>query len=248
MSVRDDIDKKYRISNKFNDINSILFWFVFGCSISSCFFNNINFRNIIILLQIIFSSCSVFIKIIDDIYFWYEAETSRRKSAIENGFAINMQIEKTDGYYNNHFKPSIFKYGVNIFESNYFSCEIVKRMIPKSIFKATISIFILFMSTRFIKSNEILLVITQTIFSSNFILDSIRLISYLNSTKRLYDEAYQFFITDKHKNKNSFWIQWYVVEYETLKAYYKLRLDSKIFNKINNELTEKWETMELEIS
>lgn len=40
----------------------------------------------------------------------------------------------------------------------------------------------------------------------------------------------------------------YVVEYEAVKAHYKIRLDSTLFNKYNPELSKKWEAIETKIS
>ena len=38
------------------------------------------------------------------------------------------------------------------------------------------------------------------------------------------------------------------IEYETIKAYYKVRLDTKLFNKYNAELSKQWDTIKNKIS
>ena len=39
------------------------------------------------------------------------------------------------------------------------------------------------------------------------------------------------------------WFLAYIMEYEAVKAHYKVRLDSKVFNKCNTELSQKWQDM-----
>lgn len=41
----------------------------------------------------------------------------------------------------------------------------------------------------------------------------------------------------KHRRRP--WLLAYIMEYEAVKAYYKVRLDSKVFNKCNTELSQK---------
>lgn len=41
---------------------------------------------------------------------------------------------------------------------------------------------------------------------------------------------------------------YYIVEYECVKAYFKVRLDSKIFNKYNLALTKEWDSLKQSIN
>lgn len=114
--------------------------------------------------------------------------------------------------------------------------------------KTILAIIVLILSIRFIESDGILLLIVQTLFSSSVILETIQLIAYCIRINELYNQVYQHFFTDRNSNKNAYWIQWYVVEYESIKSYYKVRLDSKLFNKYNDSLGNNWKEIEKNIT
>lgn len=66
---------------------------------------------------------------------------------------------------------------------------------------------------------------------------------------KLYDEAFTELVTlGRESKKSEIWMLSYVVEYEAVKAHYKIRLDSTLFNKYNPELSKKWEAIETKIS
>ena len=65
---------------------------------------------------------------------------------------------------------------------------------------------------------------------------------------KLYDEAYSTLVTIGVKDeKQMVWLLAYAVEYEAIKAHYKVRLDSTIFNTYNNELSQKWDAIQQKI-
>lgn len=247
MSRRDDVSIKYEKSNKLSNMCNYVFIIIFLCAILSCFFDGC-ILTALIWIQIVLTFISVFLQVIDDSYFWFSAEETRRKSTISNAYGVNNQPEITDGYYNNNLAPSLFKHSVNVFESNYFSYEISSKMITLSIVKMILSFSVIIVSIRFINDDELLLTIAGTLFSSSCIADTIKLIIYNNKMKKLYDDAYRFFITDNSDSSNISWIQTYIIEYECVKAYFKVRLDSKIFDKMNSKLSQNWKDINKNIN
>lgn len=112
MSKKDDIANKYSISNKAIRIYNVLFWILSLQIVIGSYFGLIA-SPIYISFQIGISIILISIKIIDNNFFWFDAESSRRKSTIKDGFNLNIQQEETVDYYNNSFKPSIYRYGIN---------------------------------------------------------------------------------------------------------------------------------------
>lgn len=73
----------------------------------------------------------VVLEILDDNFFWYNAERVRRQTDIENGFEIDITEYETNEYYNNNLPNNITKFSVNAFESIMFSKATVGRMLLK---------------------------------------------------------------------------------------------------------------------
>ena len=59
----------------------------------------------------------------------------------------------------------------------------------------------------------------------------------------LYSIAYNILILNNADRENVARLISYILEYEAIKAHYKVRLDEKIFNDNNDSLSEKWETI-----
>ena len=248
MSKRDDVNILYNVSKDIEKWCTILFWgnVLFSLGVALI---NFGIQDLLILAQILGAFLYIVLKSIDDGVFWYNAEKARRKNNIQMAFDVTLGEQETEGYYNNSIKPSIKKYAVNTLESNFFSKHLAGQMLIKSAFKSTLSIVMMIMVGWFVASQEILLIIVQAAFSVYVIEDTVMLAIYKFQMDRLYDEAFTELITIGLENKKQdVWMLSYVVEYETVKAHYKVRLDSMLFNKYNSELSKRWETIETKIS
>ena len=120
-------------------------------------------------------------------------------------------------------------------------------MIPFSFIKSVVAVAILVMACRFMSDSEFLLIIAQTVFSSYILRGTIMLIFYKLRLDSLYNEGYTLLITSglKGKNKNAFILS-YSVEYEAIKAHYKIRLSERIYKKNNELISKKWEQIKLQ--
>lgn len=99
----------------------------------------------------------------------------------------------------------------------------------------------LVIACRFVSDENVLLIIAQTAFSSYVLVIFVMLVLYKNRLEALYGEAYNILILGNQANSHQAWIIAYVVEYEAIKAHYKIRLEQKIFKKMNSELSAKWQ-------
>ena len=133
------------------------------------------------------------------------------------------------------------KYAVNCMESAFFSKTIASKMLPKATIKALLSVTVMFFAIFWINDPSFLLVVVQAVLSFYFIEDLVRLIRYANLVKVVYETLFKSFITvgvsTKQQEVSAFSC---ALEYEAIKAHFKVRLDSKLFDKLNDTLSSKW--------
>ncbi len=240
MSRRDDVNRLYKAPGILDWIEKALFFIDVIASVVTLYSNPMAV-SVAIIIQIVSALFYFLSSVIDDGYFWYEAEKARRKNSIENGFGTRLSELETEEYYNNLSKVSLEKYALNALESNMFSKKIAGKMILWSCIKSVIAIAVLVVACRFLPDSEFLLIIAQTAFSSYVLIDTVQLVFYKLRMENLYKEGYTALITPgiKGKGKNAVLLA-YSVEYEAIKAHYKIRLDEKIFKKNNDRLSEQW--------
>lgn len=248
MVRRDDVNNLYKWSNKIENVLKWLFCSNVIASIVFCIAKNDDIINILIVAQIIVSILYVLLSILDDNFFWYNAEQVRRQAAIENGFGIDIMEYKTEGYYNNTIPNNIVKFSVNAFESIMFSKTTAERMMLKEGLR-TLSAFITFICACLVyKDYSVILIIFQTVFSAYFIEEFVRLCVYKSKLGKLYDNFYRELITLGIKNeKQRILLLAYAIEYEAIKAHYKIRLSEKEFWRHNEETSLKWEKISREL-
>lgn len=240
MSKRDDVNKLYKPSQMIGTICKLLFWSNIVFSASGLFSKGMTLE-VLSVLQIALAVAFVALSLIDDGVCWYSAECERRKNSIQEAFDIRLTENETEGYYNNTYSPSVLKYSVNTFESCFFSKNIAAKMLVQSAAKSLIALIILIAVGWVIADGSVLLIVTQAIFSAYIVEDTVLLAIYTNRMNKLYDVIYAMLITEGiHQERQIPILLMYCVEYESIKAHYKVRLDSKVFSKLNHDLSNQW--------
>lgn len=219
MSKRDDINELYVSSQKLGEFCKIVFWFNCALAIANLFLSGLLLETLT-AFQIILSMAFVAVSLIDDGLYWYSAESERRKNNFQTAFGIKFSELETEEYYNNNLSPSVLKYAVNTFESNYFSKFIASKMLFKSAIKSLVAVIVLISAGWLIADKSILLVISQAIFSAYIVEDTFLLAIYTNRLNKLYDSIYSMLVTDGiHKSQQIPILLLYSVEYESVKAH-----------------------------
>ena len=246
MDRRDDISFLYKKSDDVKKGCLVLFWIVFAISVISIWLP-VNYLNAITLLQIIISFSFMVLEIIHSCFLWYDAEAARRRNGVQNAFEVKLAEYETQGYYNNRFSPSQIKYAVNIFESNFFTRELIRKMLPKTLLKGFCAIVIFIISVFLSPNRELIVVISQTVFSTYILADVINTCVCSSKMNKLYEEAYTQFVSVGISDNLEAWILAYVVEYESVKAHYKVKIDGFLFQRYNRMLSRRWEDIEKDI-
>lgn len=239
MSIRDDINKLYEKSKQLECLEKTLFVGDLIAALVSLVEND-TVSKIAISVQITLALLYLVCNIIDDGHFWYIAERERRKNSIQNGLEIRLSEYETEAYYNNNLPASIKKCAMNSMESNFFSKSIAGKMIIKKTCTSVIAVAILLNTCIFVKDANLLLIIAQTIFSTYVLFEYIMLLLYKSRMENLYENAYNNMILGTGNVENVAWMMYYIIEYEAIKAHYKIRLDEKIFLENNASLTDEW--------
>lgn len=243
MSRRDDVSKCYKKTNVVGIIINALFYLNLFLSLLILIFDKLTIY--ILPVLIVCSLLTPLLSLLDDCWLWYEAEATRRASCIENAFGIDITNLNVEGYYNNEQQPSLKKYELNTFENIFFSKSISEKMLIPAGIKSTIIFIVFILICIKMKNENIILLIAQTAFSANYICGFVSLWVYRIRLNNLFEMFYKTFVTVGIKGKNTnILLLNYIVEYEAIKAHYKIRLSSKIFEKNNEYLTNEWKEIE----
>ena len=98
------------------------------------------------------------------------------------------------------------------------------------------------------KNDELFYNLTQTFFSLEVLLKFIKIIYYYVNVSKIYDNFYQLFVTRKYnEKKDQALVLKYVMDYECLKTYCHTLLSSKIFEKINDDVSIEWDNIKKDI-
>ena len=248
MSRRDDINILYRPSKILGKAGVFLFCTNIVVSLIAVYVSG-DVVSYITTALVVIAFLYMVLSIIDDGIFWYRAESARRKNSVQAAYRIRLDKYETEGYYNNNIDDPELSYAVNQFESIFFTKEICEKMLLGAVVKIVVAVVVLIISCRLIANDDVLLVVAQTVFSTVVIEDSIRLLLFAQRIKSLYDEAYHEFITvGVSKESQLVWLKYFCIEYESLKAHYRVRLSESIFGKENFRLSEEWKALSKQIN
>lgn len=229
----DNCSKNENIMLSIYVVNIILMLLICFCKDNSIS-NILNYG--LIIVNIIYIAISGY----TDIILKNKAENELRKTMISNSFNINITTTKSEGYYTNRVEPSIKRLGVNNFESILYTSKITEKMILKKVMKTLFIVVMWIIAITQIENIEIIVLLTQIIFSADILLDLIKILYYHINVKILYNNFYKIFVTDGYQEKDIPIIVEYVMEYECIKSYSHIVLPNSIFVKEKEELEKLW--------
>ncbi len=218
--------------------------FIINIILSFALLFSFDYRSFVIYLSMSFNFIYVVITSINDMFFSNYAENERRKSLLKESFSINITLRRTNKYYNNNERPSIKKMGLNCYESAFYTKKIVDKMIVSNAIK-TILIFIIYLILMCTIDNlDVILIITQTLFSVEVIFSFVKLLYYkfqLDEINKNFEKI--FFILDSDNNTKDVLIVDTTMDYECLKSYCKISISTKIFTKYRDNWSKEWKNL-----
>lgn len=240
MSTRDDHSSAYKVATGLGVAETVLFALTVVLNLAATVApNDISFCLNIAIAISAFTYSAIYM--IDDLHVWYQAENGRRKGAIENAFHTKLTPMRTEGYYNNDAGDSETKYALNLYESCYFTETILKKMLPGIIVKIALSAIALTVFM-FCFDPAVVVILAQGIFSTCVLFGCTGSIVCYTRVKRLNEIFFDIFVTRQYDGSgiDAIKLKSTALEYEAVKAHYKIRLSSRVFNKLNDQLSRKW--------
>lgn len=236
---KDEVQELYDRCNKITNFANWLF--LFNIAFSFVLIFNFDYREIVAIVSLLTTIIYVLLVNINEIYLSNLAENERRKSLLKESFEVDTTLRDTNKYYNNEAQPSIEKLGLNCFESAFFTKKVVDTMIPINIIKIGILTIIYVILMIKLENMDLLLVITQTLFSAEIIFTFIKLCYYKFQLDKVCKEFQNIFLIIGLKNKEAdVLILDATMDYECLKSYCKISTSSKIFFKNNENWSKDW--------
>lgn len=109
---------------------------------------------------------------------------------------MNITKRVTHKYYNNEEKDSVKKMGINCFENLFFTKYIAKKMLVTESLKVFIIVLLHTILLIQVKDLELLVLITQTVFSSEYLFKYIKFVYFIVQVSRIYAKMFDMFITN----------------------------------------------------
>jgi len=248
MSERvDSLDRHYKIIDKFNTTTSSLFWVNAVLSIAVFFVaDNLTVKN---MLLFVFTITTLAYFVIDNylsIFIIPKVEDKRRVHLLTNSFNVPLDNERTNKYYNNELDPSLLKLGANLFENSLFAQRVTQEMAKRERIKVVLFVVVFIVALMFRTTEmELISILAQTLFASTLIPAYLRLEVLNYKNKAIFDCLHDIFLFHNQPNENDERLSAKLldcfVKYESAKAYSGVKQDTKIFHKINPEVTREWE-------
>jgi len=243
----DEVSQYYSPIEKLETISTWLFWINAVLSLIVPHSASLMKKSGVDILQALFVVSVIIsfgISALSSLHLIPQAELMRRKQLISDSFGVPLSQDKTLLYYNNPFPPSVQRLGASIMENALFSKEIASGMLVwkriKTIGYFCLWLFIIFL---FDSNFELIMIITQLVFSGEIIIGWWKLEVFRVRCHRIYDDLYSHFLQKIVPDSppaiatvlNAF------VNYESAKSAAGILLSSDIFKKLNPSLSQKWQ-------
>ena len=173
-------------------------------------------------------------------YLFQMAEAKRRDDFFDNSLSIQLAEANSEGYFSNeHLSHGILKMGVNNFENSFFSKKVSEKMLRPLLIKSAVVLF-LFLALAIFTDREILATVLQLVLPFTILQQTIRLLLYNKRIKDVFKHYQKIFSTTTNDKKEQLIIH-NMTSYETTLSWACIKVDSKLFDEMNDELSKDWE-------
>ncbi|ORX43895.1 hypothetical protein BCR36DRAFT_459213, partial [Piromyces finnis] len=241
---KDDVGKLFKRVDTLENITDFLFYI--NLVVSGITIIEFEYQDLFFIINILTSLTYILLTNFNDIYYKNVAENERRKVFIKDSFNVAITDKTTSrDYYNNEEKESIKKMGLNTFENVFFTKFIVKKMTIFESLKAFVIIVLFVFLLVEVKNLEFLVLITQTVFSSEHLFKYVKFCYFKLHVVRIYRKLREVFVVNPPSNENVFIVNILdsTMDYECLKFYCKVSLSFRIYKKYNEKLNKEWDNI-----
>jgi hypothetical protein len=176
------------------------------------------------------------------LYLVPRAEEMRRKDFFSNAMGVHLTHQRTDGYYNNNLTDPSRRMAAQVLENSHFSKAILLRMlrVERTTTIVYLAIWLLFVINR---STDLgwIVAATQAVFGEQLLSKWVRMEWLRVQCEETYGKVFSLFQAGASASHFSATAMEAITAYESAKANAGIVLSSKVFNKLNNELSTEWD-------
>jgi hypothetical protein len=179
-------------------------------------------------------------------YFASRAHSSRFADLVSNAFSVPLVPFPSEGYYNPPEGDPFLRMGASVLENTLFTKSILGKMLRFE--RARVGFYILawlWAAVYRATDLDLLAVAAQVLFSEQLLSRWVRMEWLRSRVERLYDDLHVLIQSTSDRESKEF--RAHVIEtlirYETSKAQAGLSLSSRVFNKLNPGLSNKWRSL-----
>lgn len=196
--------------------------------------------NILFLISVVLHSILTYF---GSFYLIPRAENIRRKQLISNSLDVPLTPEQTNLYYNNEVAPSFVRLGVNVLENSFFAKNVCNEMAKIERFKVLLYFCFWFIAILYRDTGlGLLLILTQILFSGDILIRWLKIEVLRAKNESIYEKLYSLFLNkvDPENKKHIGSILDAFASYEAAKSSASIKQSTKVFNKVNQNLTREW--------
>ena len=249
----DEVSKHYEPVKTITAIGSCLFWVIAALSLCMFYVASLGRPGILAVLQafyIVFVLVDFGLSQISRLYLFPKAENMRRKQLLSDAFGTPLSHNRTNLYYNNQCPPSVQRVGANTMENALFSKEIAGAMLIRRriIVGGYIVVWLLAFSLR-LNNLTVIMWMTQIVFSGHIVAKWLNLEVLHARHERVYETLHHYFLhqISQDSERAIASVLDAFVWYEAAKSSAGVMLSTKIFQKLNPSLTQKWNRIREEL-
>lgn len=250
----DELEKYYHPIETCEKWAGVLFFVSATLSILILYSNRIEYQLLIDFISIFFILSVVAYSVLSNFNGFYlipRAEGLRRKQLLSDAFGVPLTPEQTRLYYNNEVSPSAIRLGANVMENSFFAKKVCSEMAKIERLKIFLYILIWLFAIFYRSTNlNLLLTLTQVLFSGEIIFSWIKVEILRSRNELIYDKLYNLFLNkdSSEDHKLVAGILDSFASYESAKASASIKQSSKVFDRLNPQLTSEWEKIKNQLS
>lgn len=247
----DPIRKHYDWLERTDAISDWIFYFAAALSLLVLIVDRKDHAKIydVLLLLFVFGVVALFvIGLTNRLYLAPRAEDKRRQDFLSSAYSVNTTHERTKGYYNNSLTIPLERIGAQILENSLFSKTLLRHISIRQRVKICVyaAIWLLCLITRQTDFG-IILAVSQTLFSEQILSKWMRVEWLRMRFERTYDDAYRLMQSGRGTPTFDAAAIELFGTYETGKSAGGITIPSKLFHKINGNLSKEWDSIRADL-
>lgn len=189
------------------------------------------------------------IGLVSRLYWTPRAEDKRRQDFFSSACGVSLSHQRTDGYYNNDSTKPIERMAAQVLENSHFSKAIALRMARTERVKVVVYSGVWLICVLYRHADLGLVVAaSQAVFSEQILSKWLRLEWLRIRFEKTYDDVHRMFQSKPATQGFKAMTLESLGMYETAKATAAITLSSKLFLKLNDELSAEWEQIKAALS